>query len=263
MRRYLISSLALLTAVACAVGVSGALGASKVVREKGLVVNFNGNISPRKLPRAGKAPVGVQMGGRIKPVDRSEKPILSKIILDINREGVIQTEGLGRCRLGRLKNASQAGAKRSCADAIVGKGSVTTRVSLPEQPPFASLGSLVAFNGRYKGSQAVFAQVSSGAPLPLTYVIVFVVHKTHGTFGTKMIGTLPDIASSYGHITAFNLSLRRTYRFHGRRMSFASASCPAPKGFRSANFPLAKVGYQFEEGTKINATLVRQCRVRG
>jgi hypothetical protein len=78
-----------------------------------------------------------------------------------------------------------------------------------------------------------------------------------------MIGTLPDIASSYGHITAFNLSLRRTYRFHGRKMSFASASCPAPKGFNSANFPLAKVGYKFENGPSISATLVRQCRVRG
>jgi hypothetical protein len=175
---------------------------------------------------------------------------------------VIQTKGLGRCSLGKLKNASQAGAKRSCADAIVGKGSVTSRVSLPDQAPFASIGSMVAFNGRYKGHQAVFAQVSSGAPLPLTYVIVFVVKKEHGTFGTKMIGTLPEIASSYGHITAFNLSLRRTYRFHGRRMSFASASCPAPKGFNSANFPLAKVGYQFEDGPSIEATLVRQCRVR-
>jgi hypothetical protein len=77
-----------------------------------------------------------------------------------------------------------------------------------------------------------------------------------------MIGTLPEIASSYGYITAFNLSLRRTYRYRGKRLSYASASCPAPKGFPSAQFPLAKVGYEFEDGRKLSATLIRECRVR-
>jgi hypothetical protein len=255
---------ALAAALACLLSMLAA-GLAVAEREKKgpITVTFNGGISPRKLPRAATAPVGVQMGGRIKTSDSANPPILETIILDINREGVIQTRGLARCPLGRLKNASQAGAKRSCADAIVGKGSVTSRVSLPEQPAFASIGSMVAFNGRYKGKPAVFAQVSSGAPLPLTYVIVFAIKKTKGTFGTKMIGTLPEIASSYGYITAFNLSLRRTYRHGGKKLSFASASCPAAKGFGSAQFPLAKVGYEFEGGPKINATLVRQCRVRG
>jgi hypothetical protein len=251
-------------AVALACLLSAAVtGLASAEREKKgpITVSFNGGISPRKLPRDGKAPVGVQMGGKIKSVDH-EPPILKKIILDINREGVIQTRGLQLCPLGRLKNASQAGARRRCADALVGKGSVTSRVSLPEQFPFASTGSMLAFNGRYKGHPAVFAQVSSGAPLPLTYVIVFVVKKTHGTFGTKMIGTLPEIASAYGYITAFNLSLRRTYRYHGKRLSYASAGCPAPKGLNSVQFSLAKVGYQFEDGRKVSATLTRECRVR-
>lgn len=262
MRRGLLTTLAALTAVAClGVVVNGALGAN-VVQKGGLRVSFNGGISPRKLPRTGSSPVGVQMGGRIKSLDGST-PILKTIILDINREGVIQTQGLPRCALGKLKNASQAGARRSCSDALVGKGSVTSRVSLPEQPAFASIGSMLAFNGRYKGHPAVFAQVSSGAPLPLTYVIVFIVKKSHGTFGTKMVGTLPEIASSYGYITSFNLSLRRVYRFHGRKMSFAAASCPAPKGFSSAQFPLARVGYEFSGGPQIQATLVRRCNVRG
>jgi hypothetical protein len=264
MLRSRFRKIAVVAALACLASVATA-GLALAEREKKgpVTVTFNGGISPRKLPRAATAPVAVQMGGRITTSDNGNPPILNRIILDINREGVIQTNGLSRCPLGRLKNASQAGAKRSCRDAIVGRGSVTSRVSLPEQPPFASIGSMVAFNGRFKGKRAVFAQVASGAPLPLTYVIVFVVKKTKGTFGTKMIGTLPEIASSYGYITAFNLSLRRTYRHRGKKRSFASASCPAAKGFRSAQFPLAKVGYEFEGGPKINATLVRQCRVRG
>ena len=81
---------------------------------------------------------------------------------------------------------------------------------------FATNGPLLAFNGRHKGRLAVFAQVASGAPLPLTYVIVFEVKKTKGTFGTSLIGTLPPIASEYGYISAFDLSLSRTYTYRGR-----------------------------------------------
>ena len=258
-----LSKLAPLTALALVASAAVAALAFGEVEKKGdITVTFNGGISPRKLPRTGTAPVGVQMGGKIKSSDEANPPILEQIILDINRNGVIQTKGLGRCALGKLKTASQAGAKRACSDALVGRGSVTSRVSLPEQGAFASNGSMLAFNGRYKGHEAVFAQVSSGAPLPLTYVIVFEVRKGKGTFGTKLIGTLPQIASSYGYITAFNLSLRRSYRLHGKKMSYASAGCPAPKGFNSANFPLARVGYEFKDGRKISATLTRECRVR-
>jgi hypothetical protein len=264
MKSSRLKRVAMLAALAClaSIAVAAGLASAEVEKNGPVTVSFNGGISPRKLPRSGSAPVGVQMGGKIKSLDQSNPPILKKIILDINRKGVIQTQGLQRCALGRLKNASQAGARKSCADALVGKGSVTSRVSLPEQPAFASTGSMLAFNGRYRGHPAVFAQVSSGAPLPLTYVIVFEVKKTHGTFGTKLIGTLPEIASAYGYITAFNLSLRRVYRYHGKRLSYASAGCPAPKGLNSVQFSLAKVGYQFEDGRKVSATLTRECRVR-
>ena len=258
-----IQKLAVLATLACLASIAVA-GVSQAVQKVGdFTVTFNGGISPRKLPRSGTAPVGVQMGGKIKTSEDADPPILERIILDINRNGVIQTRGLAHCPLGKLKNATQAGARRSCGDALVGRGSVTSRVSLPDQGAFASIGSMLAFNGRSRGHSAIFAQVSSGAPLPLTYVIVFVVKKGKGTFGTSLVGTLPEIASSYGYISAFNLSLRRTYRFHGQKLSYAAAGCPAPKGLNRANFTLAKVGYEFEDGTDVSERLVRECRVRG
>ena len=203
-----------------------------------ILIAFNGNISPKKLPRSGTAPVNVIMGAKIKTTDRTDPPKLTKIVLDINRQGVIQTKGLGKCSLGKLKNISASAAKRSCADALIGHGNVTSRVSLPGQGAFASNGPLLAFNGRYKGKQAIFAQVETKEPLPLTYVIVFEVKKTKGTFGTRLIGTLPAIASSYGYISAFDMALKRTYRFHGKKLSYASAGCAAPKGLSLASFPV-------------------------
>jgi hypothetical protein len=255
------------TAVVAAITALAVLGGAtfafaEVEPFSGGVVVFSGGISPRTLPRTGTAPVGVQMGGKIKSNEPANPPVLDRIILDINRNGVLKPDGLPRCPLGKLKSISSAGAKRACGDALVGKGSVTSRVSLPGQGAFASIGQLLAFNGRYKGHSAIFAHVASGAPLPLTYVIVFEVKKGKGAFGTSLIGELPPIASSYGYITAFNLSLRRTYHSHGKRQSYASAACPAPKGFSSVNFQMAKVSYQFEDGRSVTSTLVRKCNVR-
>ncbi|MGH8432225.1 MAG: hypothetical protein ACREUF_17665, partial [Solimonas sp.] len=167
------------------------------------------------------------------------------------------------CSLGKLKSISSEGARKACGDALIGSGSVTSRVSLPDQGAFASSGPMLAFNGRHKGKPAVFAQVATGAPLPLTYVIVFEVKKKGGTFGNSLIGTLPPIASEYGYITAFNLSLRRQYSFRGEKMSYASAGCPAPKGFTQAQFTFAKVSYVFADGKELSSKLVRTCKVRG
>jgi hypothetical protein len=235
---------------------------AEVAKKGNLIVTFHGEIAPRKLPRAGTAPVSVQMGGKIKTADKSTPPKLERIILDINSHGVLQTKGLPTCSLSKLETISSAGARKSCGEALVGHGNVTSRVSLPGQGAFASNGALQAFNGKYKGATAIFAQVVSGPPLPLTYVIVFEVKKTKGTFGTSLVGTLPQIASEYGYISAFDLSLKRTYTYRGKKLSFASGTCPAPKGFPGASFPFAKVSYEFAGPITVSEKLVRECKVR-
>lgn len=245
-----------------ALALSASAGAEQ--DQKGnLVGSFHATISPSRLPRTGTAPVSVQMGGKIKTTDRTTPPKLTMIDLKINSRGKIQTKGLGRCTLGQLAALTSAQAKRACADALIGHGNVTSRVSLPGQGAFASNGALEAFNATYKGHPAVFAQVESGQPLPLSYTIVFTVAKTHGTFGTELLGTLPPIASEYGYITAFDLSLGRRYTYRGQQLSYASASCPAPKGFGAIAFPLAKASYEFADGRVLSSVLERTCKVRG
>jgi hypothetical protein len=225
--------------------------------------SFNGGIAPGKLPRTELAPVTVSMGGKISTTDRSVPPKLERITLAINSHGVLENKGLPTCSLAKLNSLTSADAKKACSGALVGHGNVTSRVYLPGQGAFATSGNLLAFNGRLHGHQAVLAQVSSGAPLPLTYVIGFEVKKSGGTFGTQLIGTLPPIASEYGYISAFSLALSRRYEAGGKKRSFASASCPAPAGFPGASFPFAKASYSFADGRTLGATLVRDCKVRG
>jgi hypothetical protein len=237
--------------------------AGEVAQVGNLQVSFNGGIAPRKLPRSEPVPVTVQTDGKVKTTDKSTPPKLERIVLAINANGKIQTKGLATCSLAKLESVNSATAKKVCGEAQIGHGNVTSRVSLPGQGAFASNGELLAFNGIVKGKPAILAQVASGAPLPLTYVIVFEVKKSSGTFGTELVGTLPPIASEYGYIAAFDLSLGRTYTYKGEKLSYASASCPAPKGFPGATFPFARAAYEFAGGVKVSSTLVRECRVRG
>lgn len=246
-----------------AISALAASASAEVARKGVLQGTFSGDISPQRLPRHELAPVTVTMGGKITTTDRSEPPQLEKIVLEINRNGVLDNKGLPTCSLAKLNSISAAQAKKVCAKAQVGHGSVTSRVYLPGQGAFASTGELLAFNGSLHGKPAVLAQVSSKAPLPLTYVIGFEVKKQGGTFGTALIGTLPPIASEYGYISAFSLALSRSYASHGKKHYFASASCPAPDGFNSAPFAFAKARYEFAGGITLGATLNRDCRVAG
>lgn len=238
------------------------LAGGEVVQQGTLRVSFHGGIAPIRLPRSEPVSVNVQLGGKIATTDRSAPPKLERIVLEINSNGKVNTAGVPTCSLAKLEAVSAATAAKSCASSLVGHGNVTSRVSLPGQGAFASNGSLEAFNGSYKGAPAIFAQVSSGAPLPLTYVIVFEIKKGTGTFGTSLVGTLPEIASEYGYISSFDLSLSRTFTAHGKKVGYASADCPAPSGFNAATFSFARASFEFEGGQSLSSKLVRECKVR-
>jgi len=251
-------------AVVAAVSLLGAsLASAEIFRTPPIQIAFHGNIAPRKLPRKGLAPVGVQMGAKISTVDGSTPPRLSKIKLDINSHGVVDSKGLATCPYGKLRNGSVRSARRACSDAEVGHGNATTRIGFRGQGEFAVNGPLVAFNARYKHKKAIFAFVETTGRFHTTYTIKFLVKQTKGTFGTSLAADIPPIASGAGYISAFDLSLKRRYSLKGKRRSYVSASCPLPKGVGRASFPLVRSTYVFEDGTKVTGKLNRECRVRG
>jgi hypothetical protein len=49
----------------------------------------------------------------------------------------------------------------------------------------------------------------------------------------------------------------------GRKHSYFSASCPAPKGFPGAVFPFAKASIGFQGGPTLGSTLTRTCKAKG
>lgn len=258
-KAWILAAVALATLV-----VGGSVARGEIARKGNLLVTFSANLTPSKLPRNNAAPVGLQMGGKIRATDRTEPPALKRMVLQINRHGQLSTRGLPICNPNRLTAATTDRALAMCKGALVGRGNATTRLSLPGQGTFAENGRMLAFNTKVRGRPAIVAHIHGGRKLLLTYTILFRIKKTgKGQFGTSLIGDMPSIAGGQGRISAFNLSLRRNFRFRGRRASYASAKCPLPAGFRIAPVPLARVTYQFDDGRSVGSVLRRTCRVRG
>jgi hypothetical protein len=259
-------ALALLVAIGLA-GFGAATGAATtpVLTQAGnVLVSFNGEISPRSLPREGVAPVAVSIESSFGAADGADPPPqLREISIGINRGGKVFDRGLPTCRIDEIQPATIVAARKICGNAIVGSGHVQVRVHLTNQDPFTFDGPLLVFNAkRVNGERRLLAQVYGRRP-PSAFVLTFKIEKAMGTFGTVIRTTLPKQARRWAYVTRFEMKLRRTYTYHGRRHSYISAGCAAPPGFPGAVYPFARASFGFAGGNKVRSpALVRDCTVR-
>jgi hypothetical protein len=232
---------------------------AEVAQEGTVRVAFSGGFSPKKLPREGAAAIAVDLGGNISTTDGSDPPGLGAIEIAINRNGHLDPKALPTCSLDQIQPASTTYARRVCAAARVGEGSFSAAVSIPEQSPYPSRGAVTAFNGIEKGKPVIYLHIFGSEPLPTSFTLPLSISRGSGTFGTILRGKLPSVDAHVGFVTGLTLKLNSVSR-HGR--AFLSAGCPAPKGFSSAVFPLARASFLFNEGPAVSETLVRNCRAR-
>jgi hypothetical protein len=244
--------------------VAAALASAEVVQHDNVRVKVSGEITPKKLPRTGTAPIGVQIGGHVESADGSPTPRLRTMVVELNREGVIDSKGLPLCPYGAIEPASSARAMAACRSALVGKGSFEAEISLSGQESYVAKGKLLAFNGRRGGKPVLFAHIYSPHPFATSFVIVFEIKRAAGgRFGSALVARLPKTLSSWGKLTGIELGLDRRYSSHGKRRSYLSAGCPAPKSLTMVPFPLARMSFGFAGGPTLRGTLTRTCKARG
>jgi DNA-binding beta-propeller fold protein YncE len=237
--------------------------ASVVVQRRGVRVSFDGKLTPHSLPRHGMAPVGIVVDAKIGATGGEDPPQLRRISIAINRNGHFTSEGLPACRLEQIQPSTTAGALAACRRSLVGEGNFSANVKLPEQSPFPSAGKVLAFNGRVNGKPAILAHIYGTQPAPTSTVLPFVLGSAHGTYGTVLEASLPQATGSWGYVTGLRMSLRRRFSSHGKARSYLSAGCPAPPGFPSAAFPLARTSFAFSGGLTLVSVLNRTCRAHG
>jgi hypothetical protein len=248
-----LSALALLTLTS--------LASAEVIQKGGVRVSFDGKIAPAKLPRDGMAPVAVSVGTKISATKGKPLAQLTKIEIAINSHGKLDSTGLPKCEVTDIQPATTEKALEECRGSLVGEGSFAATVGLNKQGTFPSEGKMFAYNGTYKGKPAILGHVYGTEPVPTSFTLPFMIGKSKGTFGTTLTATIP--ASEDNFVTAIALTLKRTFTYKGKQRSYASAGCPAPKGFPGATFPFAKASYAFVGGKKLSSTLTRSCKARG
>ena len=252
----------LLIAALVALGAVGAAQA-ELVKHGDLLVNFDGGISPRTLPREGTAPVAVSVESTFRSAEGADPPPqLRTIAIGINEAGKIYDRGLPTCRVRKIQPATIRAAKRICHSAIVGHGHVQVRIHLANQPPFTFTGPLLVFHAKPSGgTHRLLAQVYGRKP-PSAFVLTFKIVQKQGTFGTLIKTFLPKPARKWAYVTHFDMHLRRVYTYKGEKHSFISAGCAAPAGFPGAVFPFARANFGFAGGSHVTSTLVKDCTVR-
>jgi len=252
------------TALLCAVlvALAAAVAHAETVRKGTLQVAFAGSLSPKSLPREGAAPISVRVGGHVSTTDGSSPPQLRRITIEINRNGRLDYRGLPTCTLRQVQPSTNEGALNACRAALVGEGRFSAEVKLPQQAPFPSDGKVLAFNGLERGRPVIFAHVYGTEPIPTSYTLTMEIEQAPGTFGTRLDISLPEVTSDVGFVTGIDLTLKRNFTYRGKRHSYLSAGCPAPKGFPGAVFPLARVSFAFAGRQPIGTTMTRNCKVR-
>ena len=238
-----------------AVGALCSIALAETSQKQGVRVAVDGSLSPSKLPRKGSAPVSVSVSGQISPIGSSTLPQLQKMTVAINSAGHLDLRGIPHCRIGHINPSTDQEALEACRSSLVGEGSFSADVKLPEQSPFPSEGRLLAFNGTIGGKPAIFGHIYGTKPLPTSFVLPFKVKQKKGTFGTILEAAFPRATGEWGYVTGISLNLDKK--------RFLTAGCPAPKGFSKAVFPLMQTSFFFAGGLRLDNTLTRSCEAQG
>jgi hypothetical protein len=242
----------------------GEAGASGIVQEGNLRLSLEGKLSPKRLPRKGQAPIAVTVGWGISTTDESPVPTLKKLGIEINRKGSFDATGLPVCPIAKIQPASTQRALANCRSSLVGQGSFSADVALREQEAYETTGRLLVFNGERHHKPVLLGQIYAPHPFATSFVIPFEVKKiSKGSYGTALEATLPKAIAAWGNLTGIKMTLSRRYSYQGKRRSYVSGGCPAPKGFSKALFPLARASFAFKGGTELDSTLTGTCRAKG
>jgi hypothetical protein len=251
---------AVLTALA---GASLAYAESETKIVGNVEMTTSAKLSPKKLPRDGRAPVAVTLGWKVATTDGSTPPSLKTLKIEINKNGILDPTGLPICPFDKIQPASTERALKNCRSSLVGKGSFAALVGLEGQESYVSKGKMVVFNSEKGGKPVLFGQIYSAFPFSSSFVITFKVSKLKkGEYGTALTAVLPANLRAWGNLTEITMRLSRKYGYQGRQRSFLSANCPTPKGVPTSSFKLARTSFAFVGGQKIGSILTDSCRVR-
>ncbi len=254
------ATLALLVCPVLACLASAALAAT--VQEGTLRVTITTQVKPFRLPRADPAPISIFLAGHIASTTGDVPSQLTRMTIYVNRQGVIDPSALPLCPVSEIRPATTAHALERCGPSLIGSGHFWASVVLAEQGIYHTTGRLLAFNGLSHGKPAVLAQIYTTQPFPSSFVVPFAItHLAMGRYGTKLSAELPEALGEWGFVDRIKMTIGRAVQRGGRERSYLNAFCPAPRGTKTATYPLALADFGFAGGQSLSATVAKSCGV--
>lgn len=245
-------SVVLATCAVALVGVGSASGA--LVAYQNLILHANGGFTPRTLPRSHYAPISFKGHFDIDARDGGRPLALQRVVLDFDRDGRLDVNGLPTCPAERIAAAGVAEARQLCGSAIVGRGHVEALVSLPGGAAVPASSDLTIFNApRVEGHPAVVLHAQFTSPATQTLAIVAPITQRSGEYRYRVTIELPPIAAGLGSLTHLDAEVGRRYEAGGKRRSYVSARC-------SDNILRTQGGFTFSDGTLIEGNVEKFCR---
>lgn len=250
----------LILAVAALLAMTATAGALRI-RVGELILDADGGFTPTALPKHEDAPITLHGGGKLSTLSGALPPIAETLVIEFDRHGSVQTQGLPVCQAKKLEATTVAQARKNCPDSIVGEGFGRAVVAFPEQKPIPVSSPITIFNGpRKHGDPTVYAHAFTTVPAPTTFVVPVVIEKIHnGVYGYRTKARIPKIAGGAGHGISLKGTIGRRWTFKGVHHSYVNARC-------ETGHLQAKVEVTFkDEGTGktfLSGTFVKPCTVR-
>jgi hypothetical protein len=260
MRSKLIWTVALGALIALTVAGIAAAEKPTTVRAGNLELTINGGVTPKALPKNTYAPITLNVSGKIAESDGSKPPPLTEVVVDTDKNGMIDVLGAPICKASQLEARTTEQAEKICGPAILGTGTTDVDLEFAESNPVALHSKLLALNGGTKGGvTTIYIHAYLTNPVTAALVTTVKISKEHkGPYGTKSVATIPKIAGYAGSVTDFSLTFaKKMFTYKGQKHGYLLAKCPTGKFYAQAEA-------KFHDGTKIGpAQIIRPCTPKG
>jgi hypothetical protein len=210
---------------------------------------IDGKVTPSKLPedrRVGATFSFSETTGTTDPSGVQPSTASAQVFLD--KDILITTRGLARCKASQIVNKSTAEARKNCSASLVGTGSAVARISNGAGGHVDINAVVSAFNAVLNGRPILDLHTVIGNS---SIEILLRIKHHSGAYGTELatVGGAPE------PIRSFALSVHRAFTAHGQRQNYISAQCSHHK-------LLYKGIFTYSEGPSKTATDSQVCTVR-
>lgn len=219
-----------------------------------LCVSSTIEMQPRELPARANVPITLSSITRVRVKDGSTPPTLDAIDFLIDKHGALESKAFPVCPPSRLEGTTTAQARRRCAGALVGKGSGTAMVTMPDRPPFQIKSPVSFFNAPPTGGKpTLLAHAYETVPAPKALLVPIVVERVaRGRYGYHVRVELPEVAGGFGAPTLAEAKIGATIERKGKKVGFIAAHCSGGRLQVEGNLT-------FTNGDRFPTTLTSPC----